>query len=193
MTSITVLRPDWPKARERMSEEAGSLAQRVALADGSVLTLVENGKSSAHRVLGMVAAELRRRFPQITEVEIVSKESAAKMLTDEEAGEIAARSNLAVTGLGDCGACSSCSTLDAIALEKLGIPSTVVITEPFVGLIERFAAMAKMPSYHAVVLPHPVASRSDEELRILVEGLADDLVAQLTPVQTRGHSLAATA
>jgi hypothetical protein len=190
MSLITVLRPDNPQSGSVGSEEEASLAPRAPLPEGAVLTLVVNGKSSADRVLEMIAAGLRRRLPQIAEVDVVQKESAAKALSDAEAERIAARSNLAVAGLGDCGACSSCSTLDAVALEKLGVPSTVVITEPFVGLIDRFATMAGMPGYHSIVLPHPVAARSDEELRGLIDGLADDLVAQLTEAGTRERSFA---
>ena len=179
MTAITVLRPD----RHGGSAESGprvSLAPREALADGAVLTLIDNGKTHARPVLELIGEELRQRLPQISSVEFVAKSSAGKTISEAVAAGIAARSTLAVAALGDCGACSSCSALDAVTLERHGVPSAVVITEPFVGLVERFSAMAGMPGYPPVLLPHPIASRSDEELRALVAGIADQLVAQLT-------------
>lgn len=176
MSVITVLRPDKAEAEA----EAGVPAGRTAIEDGAVLTLIDNGKSHAKIVLEMVADEVRRRVPQITHVEVFSKTSAGVVVTDDEARRIAERSTVVLAGLGDCGACSSCSTLDAIKLEQLGTPSSVVITEPFVGLVERFARTAGMPGYHNVVLPHPVATRPNDELLALTAGLADQVVEHLT-------------
>jgi hypothetical protein len=190
LTSIIVLRPD----RHGDSAESGPttpLAPREALAEDAILTLIDNGKTHARPVLELIGEELRRRLPQIGTIEFVAKSSAGKTISDEVAARIAERSALAVAALGDCGACSSCSALDAVTLERHGVPSAVVITEPFVGLVERFSAMAGMPGYPPVLLPHPIASRSDEELRALVAGIADQLVAQLTAAQREPTLVAA--
>jgi hypothetical protein len=179
MSLITVLRPD-KSAVSSGDGPAGALAERRPIPDGAILTVIDNGKSHARIVLQMVADEVRERCPQIASVEVVSKTSAGILVSDEQARTVAARSALVITGLGDCGACSSCSTLDAIAFEKLGVPASVVITEPFTGLVDRFARIVGMPGYHNVVLPHPVATRSTAELRELVSGIADEIFEQLT-------------
>jgi hypothetical protein len=49
------------------------------------------------------------------------------------------------------------------------VPASVVITEPFQGLVQSFAATLGLPAYHAVVVPHPVASRTLDELRATAE------------------------
>ena len=41
----------------------------------------------------------------------------------------------------------------------------MVITEPFQGMVQSFAKTLGLPAYHAVVVPHPVASRTLDELR----------------------------
>ena len=41
----------------------------------------------------------------------------------------------------------------------------MVITEPFQGIVQSFAKTLGLPAYHAVVVPHPVASRTLDELR----------------------------
>jgi hypothetical protein len=173
-----VLRPDKPEAEQAAA--ASAPAGRAPLADGASLVLIDNGKSHAKIVLLMLAEQLRPRLPQIDHVEVFSKTSAAVTVTDDEARRLAERATLVVTGLGDCGACSSCSVLDAIKLEQLGVPATAVITEPFVPLVEHFAGTVGMPGYHNVTLPHPVATRDDDEVRGLVAGLADEVVRQLT-------------
>jgi hypothetical protein len=180
MSVITVLRPDKSRSPAIVGKAESQLAERVPIRDGAVLTLIDNGKSHAKIVLELVAAEVRARIPQIATVEVFSKTSAGVILTGDEARMISERSSLVIAGLGDCGACSSCSTLDAIAFEKLGTPASVVITEPFVALVEKFAQMAGMPGYHNVVLPHPVATRPHEELRELAAGVANSIVKQLT-------------
>lgn len=191
MSVITVLRPDKPEVAQ--GGAASLPAGRAPLGDGATLVLIDNGKSHAKIVLMMVAEELQQRLPQIAHVEVFSKTSAGVTVTDDEARTLADRSTLVITGLGDCGACSSCSVLDAITFEKLGIPATAVITEPFVGLVEKFAQTVGMPGYHNVVLPHPVATRPDDEVRALVAGLADQVVAQLTAASARSTQDLSTA
>jgi hypothetical protein len=178
MGVITVLRPDKPEAEQAIA--ASAPAGRAPVPNGAALVLIDNGKSHAKIVLLMLADELRVRLPEIEHVEVFSKASAAVTVTDDEARRLAERATLVVTGLGDCGACSSCSVLDAITFEKLGVPATAVITEPFAPLVEKFAITMGMPGYHNVTLPHPVATRSDDEVRGLVAGLADEVVRQLT-------------
>jgi hypothetical protein len=173
-----VLRPDKPEAAREA--EAALPAGRAPLRAGASLTLIDNGKSHAKIVLTMVAEELRERLPEIEHVEVFSKTSAGVTVTDDEARALAERSTVVVTGLGDCGACSSCSVLDAIKFEQLGVPATAVITEPFVALVEKFAIASGMPGYHNVVLPHPVATREDAEVRSLVVGIVDRIAEQLT-------------
>jgi hypothetical protein len=68
---------------------------------------------------------------------------------------------------------------DAVLMEERGIPSTVVLTEPFQGLAAAFAANLGMPGYPGVVVPHPVASKSDADLDRLAAGVADAVLARL--------------
>jgi thioredoxin reductase (NADPH) len=56
---------------------------------------------------------------------------------------------------------------DAVIFERLGLPATLIMTEPFIGLADRFAKNLGMPGYHRVALPHPVATRPLHELREL--------------------------
>lgn len=96
MTQITVHRPD---VRAQPPTEV-EYARRTAVPDGAVLTLIENGKPNARDLMQFVAAGLQKRFP-IAHVEIFSKPSAGKPIKPSEAKEIAARSHMVISGIGD--------------------------------------------------------------------------------------------
>jgi hypothetical protein len=172
--TIAVLRPDVDDPEVAPIEPA----PRGELPDGARLLLIDNGKAKAKDLLGFLAAELRERLP-IGSVEVVSKPGAGVPLEDDHARELAARADLVVTGLGDCGACSACSLHDAILFEREGVPATVLITEVFVANVARFSAQLGMPGYHSLVVPHPAATKSEAQLRAFAAAAADAACAQL--------------
>jgi hypothetical protein len=74
---------------------------------------------------------------------------------------------------------------DAVKIERAGKPATVLITEPFQGLVAAQAAKLGAAGYHALVLPHPVWGTEEVQLRALAARVADDAVTQLTGVAIR--------
>jgi hypothetical protein len=175
MSLIEVLSP------VRSDDEAprAPLAPRVELPSGAHLTLIANGKPKAIEILEMLAEELRA-WLSIGEVELYSKASAGRPLEADVARDLASRSDLAIAALGDCGACSACSLHDAIQLERLGVPATVVITDVFQRSTAAHMRTLGLVSYHTVVLPHPVATRSNDRIRQLVRDAAPGARDQLT-------------
>jgi hypothetical protein len=69
---------------------------------------------------------------------------------------------------------------DAVQIEQLGTPATLVITEPFQGLVAAFSDTLGMAGYHNVMVPHPIASKDDAQLRKLAGRVVDSVAAQLT-------------
>jgi hypothetical protein len=65
--------------------------------------------------------------------------------------------------------------LDAINLEKQGIPAVAVVTEPFAPTAAAVAAMNGMPGYPVVVVPHPFGSLEE----VTVRARADAAVATI--------------
>jgi hypothetical protein len=55
-----------------------------------------------------------------------------------------------------------------------------VITEPFQGLVQAFAAQLGAPGYEAVLVPHPVASRQPAQLERLAPAAAAVVLRHLT-------------
>lgn len=146
------------------------------------LLLVDNGKPRASEILRFLAEAMADDL-QVVAVNRHVKTSASVVLSAEEAADLAERNDVALTGLGDCGGCSAGSMQDALTLERAGIPATVVVTEPFQGLVtqhaERLGAAAGHPT---IVLPHPVATKDVESLRLLAQRTASLAVRHLTRV-----------
>ncbi len=65
-------------------------------------------------------------------------------------------------------------------IEQQGTPATVLITEPFQGIVATSAARLGAPGYHSLVVPHPIWGRGEEDLRTLARQLVDAALDQLT-------------
>jgi hypothetical protein len=73
----------------------------------------------------------------------------------------------------------SCSVHDAVRLERAGVPTAVVGTEPFLDEAIEQARMLGMPDYQPVLVPHPVQLLEDDELERVADGSFARVVAQL--------------
>jgi len=67
-----------------------------------------------------------------------------------------------------------------VELERRGLPTAAVATEPFVDEALEQARLLGMPDYRLVYVPHPVQLLSIEELRGYADRAFDEIVARLT-------------
>ncbi len=74
----------------------------------------------------------------------------------------------------------SCSVHDAVRLERLGIPTAAVGTEPFVDEALEQARLLGMPAYRMVLIPHPVQLLSTAALHAVADAALQQIVARLT-------------
>ena len=74
----------------------------------------------------------------------------------------------------------SCSVHDVVRLERRGIPTAAVATEPFADEALEQARVLGMPDVRMVFVPHPVQLLSDAELAALADDALDEIVARLT-------------
>lgn len=185
MSTITVVRAD----RREALPESIPLAPRGTLPERAVVTIVENGKPNGRRLLELLVEELSASL-SIGEVRVFAKPAASSPITPEEARGIAASSDLVLAGLGDCGACSACSLHDAVQLEALGVPSALIITDPFQGLIAEFALSLGVAAAPVVSVPHPISSRKEPHLREVaqraVAAVREQLVGAGVPAASGG-------
>ena len=54
---------------------------------------------------------------------------------------------------------------DGIELEKRGVPTAVICTDPFISSAVAMSKLGGIPNYPFVVLPHPLGSLTPEILR----------------------------
>ena len=74
----------------------------------------------------------------------------------------------------------SCSVHDVVRLERLGIPTAAVGTEPFIDEALEQAAALGLPSYRMVLIPHPVQILTLAELHAAAELAFPAIVARLS-------------
>ena len=177
MSTITVLRPD----ESTPPAATITLAPRTELPERPTIGLISNGKPFAKELLGALATEFSLRLGREVDIERLAKPSAAYVITPEEADAMAARADIVICGLGDCGSCSSCSMHDAVLLEQRGTPATVLITEPFQTVVAANAAKLGAPGYHNLTVPHPVWGKDEDGMRELARTVLSRAFAQLAP------------
>ena len=68
--------------------------------------------------------------------------------------------------------------LDGIVMEKLGVPTVVVATEPFVSSGKAMAVSHGIPDYPFVAIPHPIAATEISKLH----GWADEVIDQVVSI-----------
>jgi hypothetical protein len=67
-----------------------------------------------------------------------------------------------------------------VELERLGIATAAVATEPFVDEALEQARVLGMPDYRMVFIPHPVQLLTASELRELADQVFEEIVERLT-------------
>jgi hypothetical protein len=175
MSTVTLVRPDHETGRARTITPA---PRSLPAGDVSVV-IVDNGKPKARELMGLMVDQLAALQFGIASVRVVSKPAATATLTPDQAREIAAAAQLVLAGLGDCGACSACSLHDVAQMEALGVPSVLIHTDPFQGLVAEFGRSLGLVAPPAVSVPHPVSSRDSVYLAAVAAAAADQLCVAL--------------
>jgi hypothetical protein len=67
-----------------------------------------------------------------------------------------------------------------VELERRGLATAAVATEPFVDEALEQARLLGMPDYRMIYVPHPVQLLSAEELRGYADRAFEEIVARLT-------------
>lgn len=127
------------------------------------LGILDNSKWNANKLLRGAAAALSEDI-DFAAVNYYVKHSFSKDAAPELIARIAAENDIVLTAIGDCGSCCSACVRDSIALERLGVPSAVIITTEFVRETELTRQAVGMKTLEPVVINHPVSSITAEEV-----------------------------
>ena len=69
--------------------------------------------------------------------------------------------------------------LDAVNLERLGIPTVTVVTEPFTVAADTVARSLGMPDVPRVVIPHDYLSEDADAIAKKLEPLLEEILDRL--------------
>lgn len=69
--------------------------------------------------------------------------------------------------------------LDAVNLERRGIPTVTVVTEPFTVAADTVARSLGMPDVPRVVIPHDYLSEDNDAIAKKLEPLFDEILDRL--------------
>lgn len=107
---------------------------------------------------------------------LAGKEGAAQ---DEEWAGLLASADVAVVGLGNCGSCTSWTIKDAVTALDANVATTAIVTEHFEPLASMLASQYGRPALRKVVLPYPLDTRPEPEVREIARGAFPTLLATL--------------
>jgi len=90
-----------------------------------------------------------------------------------------AKADVAISGLANCGSCTSWSVRDALTAAGRGLPTTAVVTAHFEPLAQVLAEEGGRPGLRLMVLPYPYDTLSDDEVRTHARTLFPQLLQTL--------------
>jgi len=152
-------------------------AERPKSLAGLRIGLLDNGKEFSDIVLDAVAERLRRDHGA-TKIKFWRKGFPAKGAPF--IGEMAAETDVAISGVGHCGSSSPWSVIDAVNLERAGVPTVALISRSFCPLGQIVARSEGHCGLAIVMLPHPIGEA--DEARIAQKGI--DAVAECVRLLT---------
>jgi hypothetical protein len=173
MTSMqTVMLPTGAPATAAMSPAA-----RPRSLDGLRVGLLDNGKEFSDQVLEALAEALRRDYG-VTSIKFWRKGFPAKGAPF--IAEMAAETDVAISGVGHCGSSSPWSVIDAANLEKAGVPTVALISRSFCPLGQIVARGEGHGSLAIVMLPHPIGEANQARIAQKGTDAAAECVRLLT-------------
>ena len=178
--ATAIYRPDSIPGPEiiRLAPSPKSLA-------GLRIAVLDNGKPNAGVVMTRVAESLAARVG--AKVTLVTKKgprgesaNAAEPCAPDVFERVLKEADLVITGAADCGSCTAYSVVDAIALEKAGVPAVVVTTTKFRPIAETLSEQFGLKETRLLVLPHPIGGTERERLFEWADAASDRLISLLT-------------
>src|SRR5712691_11105248 len=141
-------------------------AERPQSLAGLRIGLIDNGKEFSDVVLESLAEALRRDHG-VSRIKLWRKGFPAKGAPF--IAEMAAETDVAISGVGHCGSSSPWSVIDSVNLEKAGVPTVALISRSFCPLGQLVARSEGHLGLPIVLLPHPIGEA--DETKIAQKGI----------------------
>jgi hypothetical protein len=181
--TLTVL---LPTGAAQMASVA--VAPRPASLKDMRVALLDNGKEFSDVVLDALAQVLERDFG-VTRIQFWRKGFPAKGAPFID--EMAAQSDVAISGVGHCGSSSPWSVIDAVNLERAGVPTVALISRSFCPLGQIVGRGMGHQGLPIIMLPHPIGEADEDRIAQKGRDAAAECVRLLTAQAAVGAEYAA--
>ncbi|MFR2386186.1 MAG: UGSC family (seleno)protein, partial [Bilophila wadsworthia] len=128
---------------------------------GKRVILRWNGKHNGDLLLDYLHSLLSRAFPDTEFIKAYETDPTlsgiSKDLHESEATARALlelRPDLVIAATGDCRACSAWLAIDQIQLERAGVPTLTILTQPFLKTFHNVRQNLRIGPLHCVAVPH---------------------------------------
>lgn len=111
------------------------------------------------------APSLTERGAELSSWKSATRGGSATEQAEKELADFLVGLDVAIVGLGTCGSCTMWTMHDALAASKLGIPTVAIVTRHFAELARNFARRAGQPDFPIFLLPYPLETRPEAEVR----------------------------
>ena len=121
------------------------------------ISFFDNTKPNADTILATIAENL-----DIMRINV--EKPAGAHATDEQLKK-AADADLSIIAVGDCGSCSTWVILDAIRLEKEGVPTISICSDKFMDYAKLLAKSYGAGDLRIVEIKHPISGQEEKEVK----------------------------
>ncbi|RJS48697.1 MAG: hypothetical protein CIT03_06910 [Methanobacterium sp.] len=122
------------------------------------ISLFDNTKPGANIILNIIKASLKS-------IEVIESKKPAGAGANKFQLEKAAEGDVSILALGDCGSCTTWVILDAIRLEKKGVPTLSICSHKFAPFARKLAKAHGAPDLRIFEIEHPVAGLNPDKVK----------------------------
>ena len=143
---------------------------------GLSIALVSNGFPDATTLMKSIGRALQARLDSPT-IRLYERLNATVLADTSVIKEISVTADVAITGLGHCGSCTSSAVRDAVSIARSGIPAVALISEKFTLPAQSVARSVGLPDIPLAMLPHPISGTGSVRIQEIADGVVDQIIS----------------
>lgn len=163
------------------------LAERPVSLKGARVALIDNTKVNAEQLLKKIG-DILVSDHGASDARVYKKKHASTPIHEALIEILKHDADVIISGIGDCGSCSSATVLDGIMMEKVGRPAVSIVTHLFVNTGRAMAKQWGVADYKFISVQHPVANLAEAELSLRAQGVVDSVLERLLQAGPAGEA-----
>jgi hypothetical protein len=145
---------------------------RVGLSIG----LVSNGFPDATTLMKAVGRALEAKL-ESPRIRLFERFNATILAAKDVIKDISEACDVAVTGMGHCGSCTSSAVRDAVNIARSGVPAVALVSEKFLVPARSVARSVGLPDIPCAKLPHPVSGTGAARIQQIADAVVDQIIS----------------